>query len=214
MSWLLALHSTGPGLGVAAHRLDGAEPDRLQHFELGRDLSNGLLDCVEAVLPGAAWPDLVRLAVAIGPGGFTATRLTVVLARTLAQQLAVPLDGVGSFQLIARRLALPAPAWLVQELPRRGVVAGLYGPDPGALGGLGEWCAPRLYPDIEAIRTAATPTAPGAPTAEPPLLPACVDVLADVRQLLDLATLAHGHGLPGPWQPVLPVYPTSPVASV
>jgi len=50
-------------------------------------------------LPAARrWP-LGRAAVATGPGGITAPRLTVLLARTLAQQLQLSLDGFHSFLL-------------------------------------------------------------------------------------------------------------------
>jgi hypothetical protein len=38
-----------------------------------------------------------------------------------------------------------------------------------------------------------------------------VDPLADVAELLALGRLAHQRDLAGPWQPVLPLYPTSPV---
>ncbi|SBO44835.1 tRNA (adenosine(37)-N6)-threonylcarbamoyltransferase complex dimerization subunit type 1 TsaB [Cyanobium sp. NIES-981] len=212
MSWLLALHSSSSALGVGLRDLD-ADPgsagsgagagDQLKEFPLGRDLSGALLDCVEAVLPARQWPRLARLAVATGPGGFTGTRLSVVMARSLAQQLQIPLDGAGSFLLIARRLGVDRPTWLVQELPRRGVVAGLYGPDAAALGGMGEWRAPRLYADRQAVQ-ALEPQAP--------LAPAEVAVIQDVAQLLELSALAHRQALPGPWEPVLPQYPTAPVA--
>jgi len=203
--WLLALHSSSAELGVGVRRLDGGGPDRIASFPLGRDLSKQLFSCVEQLLPAAHWPELGRLAVATGPGGFTGTRLTVVMARTLAQQLQLPLDGVGSFLLVARRLALREPTWLVQELPRRGLVAGLYGPGPGSGGRQGgpvvELQAPRLHADaasLAAIHPAARQ-------------PAEVEVAADVTELLAIAQQAHQGGQPAPWQPVLPLYPTSPV---
>jgi hypothetical protein len=126
----------------------------------------------------------------------------VVLARTLAQQLALPLDGVGSLLLMARRLELDCPTWLVQELPRRGLVAGLYGPDPDRSGAMREWLAPRLHADHAALQL----------LRPAPWLPVAEDGAADVLALLDLASTAHAQALPAPWQPVLPIYPTSPVA--
>jgi hypothetical protein len=126
----------------------------------------------------------------------------VVLARTLAQQLALPLDGVGSLLLMARRLELDCPTWLVQELPRRGLVAGLYGPDPDRSGAMREWLAPRLHADHAALQL----------LRPAPWLPVAEDGAADVLALLDLASAAHAQALPAPWQPVLPIYPTSPVA--
>ena len=200
---LLALHSSAADLGVGLRWLDGSAPDVLHTAAAGRDLSNHLLTSLEEVFPAWQWPQLVRLAVATGPGGFTSTRLTVVLARTLAQQLQLPLQGVSSQALAARRLALTEPTWLVQELPRRGLVAGLYAPHPSEAGEVEERLAPRLYADAEAL----TAVAPAAPQ-----LPAEDDVRADVAALLAVATRAHRQQRPAPWQEVLPIYPTSPVA--
>ncbi|MFT5339423.1 MAG: tRNA threonylcarbamoyladenosine biosynthesis protein TsaB [Cyanobium sp.] len=202
MGAVLALHSSSDVLGVGVAWPGMAGPAELAAFPLGRGLANQLLACIEQLLPADQWPQLDRLAVAIGPGGFTSTRLTVVLARTLAQQLDVPLDGVGSFLLVARRLAIQEPTWLVQELARRGVVAGLYGPAPrGDRAAVVELAAPRLFaPD--------TPLPPG------PQLAAVAQLPADVGQLLELSLQAHAQGLAAPWQPVLPLYPTSPVAGL
>jgi tRNA threonylcarbamoyladenosine biosynthesis protein TsaB len=201
---VLALHSSGSQLGVGLRWLDSSQPDRIRCFDRGRELANALINCVEEVCPAGDWPGLVRLAVATGPGGFTSTRLTVVLARTLAQQLALPLDGVGSLVLMAQRLALACPTWLVQPLPRRGLVAGLYGPDPGRPGVMREWAAPRLHADEAALQ--ALRPAPCQAVAE--------DVAADVLGLLERASAAQLQREPAPWQPVLPIYPTSPVALV
>ena len=204
---LLALHSSSETLGVALQPLGQGDAEaQVESFHLGRRLSNALLPCVEQVLPADQWPRIGRLAVATGPGGFTGTRLTVVLARTLAQQLQIPLHGFSSFLLIARRLlAAEANAsageklWLEQVLPRRGSVVGCYGLDPQALGGVAELELPRLVRPEE-------PWGGDAPCA-----PAAVDATADARQLLELAQFAHAAALPGPWAPVLPLYPTSPV---
>jgi len=47
------------------------------------------------------WSDLTFLAVAKGPGGFTGTRIGVVTARTLAQQLDIPLFAISSLAAFA-----------------------------------------------------------------------------------------------------------------
>lgn len=210
--WLLALHSSEAGLAVGLQPLarPGQPPaaPRLAHFPLERDLANQLFACVESVLPASAWPRLGRLAVATGPGGFTGTRISLALARTLAQQLAVPLDGFSSFLLIARRLTRqplepPPRFWLVRTLPRHGLVAGLYGhPEAGAPDeGVVELLAPRLY------RDSADPAA----LAAAPQWPASCQLPEDVAELLLLSQAAAARGCPGPWAPVLPLYPTSPV---
>ena len=201
MSWLLALHSSSEVLGVGVMRLTAPSSGRSAGFPLGRALANDLLGCVEQLLPAADWPQLQRLIVATGPGGFTGTRLTVVLARTLAQQLAIPLHGVSSFLLVAARHGISEPTWVVQELPRRGQVAGLYAPNANALGGVMELELPRLF-------ATGTDLPPG------PRLVAAAQMPADVDTLLAMGLEAERHQLPGPWEPVLPVYPTSPVGSV
>ncbi|MEB3235559.1 MAG: tRNA (adenosine(37)-N6)-threonylcarbamoyltransferase complex dimerization subunit type 1 TsaB [Cyanobacteriota bacterium] len=197
MRALLALHSSSPVLGVGLMDLDQPDhPPQLQAFDLGRSLSNQLLACVEQLLPAERWPSLARLAVATGPGGFTGTRLTVVLARTLAQQLQLPLDGLSSFALVARRLGLSEPTWLWQELPRRGVVAGLYGP---AAAEMQELQPPRLFPALEALP-------PGR------RYPAEVQLPQDAAQLLAISAARAAAAVPGSdWRTVLPLYPTSPV---
>ena len=219
--WLLALHSSADTLGVALQRLGDRTPPRLATFPLGRALSNDLFACVESVLPASRWPQLARLAVATGPGGFTGTRLTVTLARTLAQQLNLPLDGFGSFLLMARRRLAqpdcpPIPFWLVQELPRRGVVAGLYAPDPEQRGGALELAAPRLYrePTVLAEVEASLVMGPDGEGLSPlPAVrcPAQVHQPPDVAELLRCSQESAAAGRPAPWSLVLPLYPTSPV---
>jgi tRNA threonylcarbamoyladenosine biosynthesis protein TsaB len=214
---VLALHSSGEDLGLGLQPLrqppglPAAAGRRLARHSLGRSLSNHLLTCLEELLPAADWPRIGRLAVATGPGGFTGTRLTVVLARTLAQQLRVPLDGPSSFLLIARRLLAAGQAdaaagqgfWLVQELPRRGLVAGLYGLENGAM-------VERLVPRLVADRAALTALAPAVTSVHS----GSVVLPDDVVQLLEWSLDAEAAGRPGPWAPVLPLYPTSPVGAV
>lgn len=203
--WLLALHSSTPTLGVAALDLDAPETSRrVLTRPAGRELTNGLLGVVQELLPADQWPSIVRLAVAKGPGGFTGTRLTVVMARTLAQQLGCPLDGWSSFALMAPRLAQSAslapvegPFWIVQTLPRRGQVGGQYQLHPE--GRVDELQEPHLLPD--------------GPSPSPALTMA-ENVDADVGRLLDLCLEAYRANASAPWQSVLPIYPTSPVGVV
>ena len=202
--WLLALHSSTETLGIA---LVGAQAPmqeaRVVCRSLGRALTNELVISLQQVLPSDQWTDIKRLAVATGPGGFTGTRLTVVLARTLAQQLGVPLHGVSSFALMAPRLRkhLPEtqqqePFSIVQTLPRRGQVAGRY---RIAKTGVEELESPRLLTERE---------------QPSPAIPMDVDVAADVLELLRCCQNCHVRDHPGPWDPVLPIYPTSPVGPV
>ena len=202
--WLLALHSSTETLGMAlVDAQSSIESAQIECRTLGRALTNELVLSVQDVLPAQQWPRITRLAVATGPGGFTGTRLTVVLARTLAQQLNVPLHGISSFALMAPRLSRQLPESqqsstfsIIQTLPRRGQVAGRYRIVDGVVD---ELEVPRLLD----------------PDEQPsPFVPMTVDVSADVMQLLRCCRAFHEARRPGPWDPVLPIYPTSPVGPV
>jgi tRNA threonylcarbamoyl adenosine modification protein YeaZ len=99
----LALHTSSPdfGLALGSATAHGIVHIRQQVWPLGRDLSTQLHDLLQAFLPPQRWADVRFLAVAIGPGSFTGTRLGVVTARTLAQQLGIPLFGISSLGAIA-----------------------------------------------------------------------------------------------------------------
>ena len=201
---LLALHSCSDCFGMAL--LDPQQPRSeplVQVHSDGRGLSNSLISRVQALLPSERWPQLQGLAVATGPGGFTGTRLTVVMARTLAQQLGCPLLGVSSYALMAPRLELQLPQsmqgqpfWITQELPRRGVVGGQYQITSGQVH---ELSLPTLLPDGSSPQ---------------PAVEAQLDVAEDVALLLQLLQRSYGAGDALPWATVLPIYPTSPVGAV
>ena len=200
----MALHSSTERFGVAVHDPEHASAfPTVEVFDDGRGLSNTLITRVTAMLPRERWKHLNGLAVATGPGGFTGTRLSVVMARTLAEQLQCPLLGISSFALMAARLHHQLPVeqrgqslWIARELPRRGLVAGGYRLDGDDVEELEE---PHLVAKGRSIG---------------PIVEAAEDVNADVLRLLDLLRRAHLAGKEMPWSEVLPIYPTSPVGQV
>ncbi len=98
--YALAIHTSSPDLGLAIANLEENQ-QRSSIENLGRDLSRVLHSQLAEFLKPQTWQDLAWIAVAIGPGGFTGTRIGVVAARTLAQQLEIPLFGVSSLAAIA-----------------------------------------------------------------------------------------------------------------
>ena len=86
-----------PGGPELEARHDPAEGERPGHA--GR-----LLELVEAALDGAGagWDDVERIAVGVGPGGFTGLRHGIATARALAQGRGLPLAGVSSLEALAR----------------------------------------------------------------------------------------------------------------
>ncbi len=102
MKYGLALHTSSPALGLAIGSSNSAP--RCQTWDLGRETSNYLHPYLLEFLSPHTWQDLEWIAVANGPGGFTGTRLGVVTARTLGQQLNIPVLTISSLAAIAWQL--------------------------------------------------------------------------------------------------------------
>jgi tRNA threonylcarbamoyl adenosine modification protein YeaZ len=118
----LAIHTTSPQLGLMLKSADSdsdadaTQVNRHQVWDLGRDVSSHLhVKLIEFIAP-YRWQDLSFIAVAKGPGGFTGTRIGVVAARTLAQQLNIPLFGVSSLAAIASQELTLNPTKLTQDI--------------------------------------------------------------------------------------------------
>ncbi|PZV03393.1 MAG: tRNA (adenosine(37)-N6)-threonylcarbamoyltransferase complex dimerization subunit type 1 TsaB [Leptolyngbya sp.] len=110
----LAIHTCSPDLGLALSNFDGKI--RHQTWPLGRDLSTQLHSILIDFIAPYDWTDLSFLAVAQGPGGFTGTRIGVVTARTLAQQLEIPLFGVSSLAAVAQRVLEESPTKSIADV--------------------------------------------------------------------------------------------------
>ena len=132
---LLALETTWEQAGiclVADQRLLCEE--RPGRHTLARDLVPWLGRMVAQA--GLAPTDLGAVAVDIGPGSFTGTRIGVTTAKVLALALGIPLVGVPSLDLVAwqaHRLAgLPPTGSLLAVLPayRQDFFVGQYRRDP------------------------------------------------------------------------------------
>lgn len=122
----LAIHSSTPELGLAISDFDAIH--RYQGWDLGRELSSQLHVLLQDFLRPQAWSDLSFVAVCIGPGGFTGTRIGVATARTLAQQLEIPLLGISATAAVAHHqtnATLTEPYDIAVTMPaKRGAVYG------------------------------------------------------------------------------------------
>lgn len=115
--YALALHTTTPNLGIA---IDNGLGDRRERtWNLGRDLASHLHLYLQEMLQPQTWQDLKYIAVAKGPGGFTGTRVGVATARTLAQQLNIPLFGISTLAAIAYTHARSSSKLLAVRMPAR-----------------------------------------------------------------------------------------------
>ncbi len=125
MTYGLAIHTASPDLGLALGQLGG--DCRQQVWPLGRDLSTQLHQYLAEFQAPYPWSDLGFIAVAKGPGGFTGTRLGVVTARALAQQLEIPLFAVSTLAAVAWGASPdlpPGQAIAVEMLAQRGEIFG------------------------------------------------------------------------------------------
>ncbi|WP_044260154.1 tRNA (adenosine(37)-N6)-threonylcarbamoyltransferase complex dimerization subunit type 1 TsaB [Richelia intracellularis] len=95
----LALHTTTPELGLAIGNFMGAK--RYDVWNLERQVSNLLHQYIVEFIKPQTWKDLGFIAVAKGPGSFTGTRIGVVTARTLGQQLDIPVFAISTLSAIA-----------------------------------------------------------------------------------------------------------------
>jgi tRNA threonylcarbamoyladenosine biosynthesis protein TsaB len=137
------------GSAVEAH--DEPPPEsRGRHASL-------LLGLVERVLRdgGVAWEEVSRLAVGVGPGGFTGLRIGIATARALSQSRALEVVPVSSLEALAAGAAASQPVAAVIDARRGEVFAAVFAPDGSPLLG-----PAALAPEALAERLAALPATP------------------------------------------------------
>jgi tRNA threonylcarbamoyl adenosine modification protein YeaZ len=207
----LALHTCSPELGLALSNFSGDA--RCQVWDLGRDLSTHLHSYLATFLQPQTWADLTFLAVAQGPGGFTGTRIGVVTARTLAQQLNLPLYGVSSLAAIAwsyylkQASSISTPLTIAVEMPaqRSEIYTGIYQISPAS-----EQLTV-LQPDTVQTSDTWQATLETWPQAYQ-LVQATGGLGASVSGVLAIAHQQWQQGKRSVWSEVLPFYGQSPVS--
>jgi len=102
---ILGLDTATSATTAAVYAPGGPEVERRDDPEPGARPAHAgrLLRLVEDVLgeAGASWDDVERIAVGIGPGGFTGLRIGIATARGLAQTRGLPLVGVSTLEALA-----------------------------------------------------------------------------------------------------------------
>lgn len=206
----LALHTTSPELGLALSNFTG--DSRSSTWDLGRSLSTHLHQHLAEFIQPQTWADLAFIAVAKGPGSFTGTRIGVVTARTLAQQLDIPLFAISTLAAVAwshhREGAMPwerSYANAVQLPAQRGqVFVAMYQLTPDGSG------LTQLLADTVMTPEAWQQTLASLPTAYH-LIQAPAGLGASVSSLLELAYLDWQQGKRPDWSEALPFYGQHPV---
>ena len=206
--YLLALHSCSESFGVAIKDTENSGSTiKSEVFNIGRSLSNKLFSCIEKILPKKFWKQIIRISVAKGPGSFTSTRLTISMARTIAQQIDCSLDSISSFHLMAPRLYKNInqkhssdPFWIKDILPRRGIVAAKYKliriHEENNFHEFSEIIAPQLIKDEKEIN---------------PSIKASNNIEKDIISLINFSQFCLNSKINSNWDQTLPIYPTSPI---
>ncbi|WP_413679053.1 tRNA (adenosine(37)-N6)-threonylcarbamoyltransferase complex dimerization subunit type 1 TsaB [Prochlorococcus sp. MIT 0916] len=204
----MALHSCSESFGIAIK--DTENPEKIiksEVFNIGRSLSNKLFSCIETILPKKFWKQIIRISVAKGPGSFTSTRLTISMARTIAQQIDCSLDSISSFHLMAPRLyknlsknQIFNPFWIKDFLPRRGIVAGKYQlikiHQESNFYEFNEIISPQIISNKKLIN---------------PSIKASNNIEKDIISLINFSQYCQNSKVQSNWGKTLPIYPTSPI---
>ena len=206
--YLLALHSTSESFGIAVKDIEEKETIiKSEVFNIGRALSNKLFSCIETILPRKFWKQIIRISVAKGPGSYTSTRLTISMARTIAQQINCSLDSMSSFHIMAPRLYKYLdqnqnfnPFWIKDTLPRRGIIAGKYKlikiHQESDFHEFSEIISPQLISNDKEIN---------------PSIKASNNIEKDIISLINFSEYCQKSNFDSNWRTILPIYPTSPI---
>lgn len=197
-TYALALHATSPQLGVAIANFQGDR--RAQTWDLGRDLSNLLYTYLADFVKPQTWNDLSFIAVAKGPGSFTSTRIGLVTARTLAQQLEIPLFAISTLAAVAQSATQSLTTGLVavqMQARREQIFAAIYQKREGQLQPLLPDTAMTLQAWQEKLKTLGT---------DYQLLETAENLGDTVTSVLELAELEWQAGQRPHWSEALPFY--------
>lgn len=204
----LALHTSSPALGLAIGHGNNV---RCQTWDLGRETSNYLHPYLQDFLSPQTWQDLDWIAVANGPGGFTGIRLAVVTARTLAQQLELPVFAISSLAAVAWSLEQNGAIAVSMPAQRGEVFGSVYEIKidrnlPSSFGQL----TPILPDTVFSAADWDKKLAEIQPTHHQ-IVPQSANLAATVTSVFALAQLAYTQGQRPHWSSVLPFYGQHPV---
>jgi len=203
----LVIHSTDNSFSFGYRRNNNIDSDRFFIKQFDNDLCNNLIFEFNQFISKENLQKLNKISVSIGPANFNASRLIVVLARTISQQINCPLDSFSAFQIIAKRIASKnnifahrKSFWIYKRLKRKGFIAGKY-----------EICNKEGNNTNLVIRETVLPKVIKELESKEPFFEADYKDEEDLIELLDLSNKNLLNAKVDSWQKVLPLYPISPV---
>ena len=203
----LAIHSTDNSFGFGYRKNNNLESDNLFIKKFDNDLGNNLICDFNNFISKDNLQKVKKISVSIGPANFNASRLIVVLARTISQQINCPLDSFSSFEIMAKRIASKnniftdkKSFWIYKKLKRKGFIAGKY-----------EICHDEKTPSDLVIRETVLPKVIHELESKEISFEADYEDKEDLKELLNLANENLLNVKVNSWQKVLPLYPISPI---
>ena len=204
---ILVIHSTDNSFGFGYRKNNTLESDELFIKKFDNDLCNNLINDLNKFISKENLKKIKKLSVSIGPANFNASRLIVVLARTISQQINCPLDSFSSFEIMAKRIASKnniftnkKSFWIYKKLKRKGLIAGKY-----------EIFHREKNSSDLVIRETVLPKVVKELNSEEITFEANYDVKEDLKELLNLANKNLLNSNLDSWKNVLPLYPISPI---
>ena len=129
----LVIHSTDNSFGFGYRKNNNFKSDKFFIKKFDSDLCNILINDFNKFISKENLQKVNKISVCSGPANFNASRLIVVLARTISQQLNCPLESFSTFKIMAKRIALKnniftqkKSFWIYKKLKRKGFIAGKY----------------------------------------------------------------------------------------
>ena len=204
---ILGIHSTDNSFGFGYKKSNNIESDELFIKQFDNDLCNNLIVEFNKFISKENLQKVNKISVSIGPANFNASRLIVVLARTISQQINCPLESFSAFELMAKRIASKnniftnkQSFWIYKKLKREGFIAGKY-----------EICHNEEKNADLVIRERVIPKAIKELKSKELFFEANYEDQEDLRELLDLANRNLLNASINSWKNVLPLYPMSPI---
>ena len=204
---ILVIHSTVNSFGFGHRKNNNFESDELFIKKFDNDLCNNLINDLNKFISKENLQNINKLSVSIGPANFNASRLIVVLARTISQQINCPLDSFSSFEIMAKRIASKnniftnkKSFWIYKKLKRKGLIAGKY-----------EICHKEKNSLDLVIRETVLPKVVKELESKELTFEANYDDKEDLKELLNLANKNLSNSNLDSWRKVLPLYPISPI---
>jgi len=203
----LVIHSTDNSFGFGYRKKNNLESDKLFIKKFDNDLCNNLINDLNKFFPKENLQKINKISVSIGPANFNASRLIVVLARTISQQINCPLDSFSAFEIMAKRIASKnnifknkKSFWIYKKLKRKGLIAGKY-----------EICHKGKNSTDLVIRETVLPKVVKELESKELSFEANYDDKEDLKELLDLSNKKLLNPNVDSWRKVLPLYPISPI---